>query len=93
MAYPVAFQAVENLTDACYSADTAFGPTLKETVVCRGGFDFTFAFELYFFSIFPSCLLLVAAVPRLYALRQSKVKVQGKVLQYAKLVCSKSWPP
>lgn len=74
-----------NSLGACPSAaDSAFGPTVE--VPCRDGFDFTFAFEQYFFAIAPCALVIVTAPPRLYHLSRRQPKIYGNELKYIKLV-------
>ena len=63
--------------------DGAFGPIIHG---CRQDFDFTFAFEQYFFSIAPSAVLLLAAPLRIAFLRKSPAKVEGQGLRTAKVV-------
>jgi ATP-binding cassette subfamily C (CFTR/MRP) protein 1 len=74
-----------NASGACLpTADNAFGPTV--TAPCRDGFDFTFTFEQYFFTIAPCALVLVAAPPRLYFLSRLQPTVDGKSFKLIKLV-------
>ncbi|KAK6517411.1 hypothetical protein TWF281_004068 [Arthrobotrys megalospora] len=54
-------------------ADASFGPVIKG---CREGFDFTFAFEQYFFAIVPSAVGLVLAAVRAKTLAGRKAVVQ-----------------
>ncbi|KAK6351860.1 hypothetical protein TWF718_005005 [Orbilia javanica] len=63
-------------------ADASFGPAIKG---CRDGFDFTFAFEQYFFAIVPSILGLVLATARVGVLIRRKPVVGGRKLKGAKL--------
>ncbi|OAG06384.1 P-loop containing nucleoside triphosphate hydrolase protein [Paraphaeosphaeria sporulosa] len=70
-------------SECLLSADAAFGPSVQAP--CRDGFDFTFTFEQYFFTVAPCALLLILSVPRLYSLSRSKPKVDGKALKVAKL--------
>ena len=65
------------------SADSALGPAV---VGCRDNFDFTFAFEQYFFSIVPSALLLLVAPLRLRVLSRLQRKVNGNGFKFVKLV-------
>ncbi|KAF2638302.1 putative ABC multidrug transporter [Massarina eburnea CBS 473.64] len=64
-------------------ADDIFGPSV---VGCRDEFDFTFAFEQYFFSLAPSALMISFAPWRLKKLWRSRTKVTGNVLRYVKLL-------
>jgi hypothetical protein len=70
-----------HLCDA--SADIAFGPAVEG---CRDNFDFTIAFEQYFFSIAPSACFLLVAPLRLYYLCSKQPRVDGKGLRSLKLV-------
>ncbi|KAF2808069.1 uncharacterized protein BDZ99DRAFT_391725 [Mytilinidion resinicola] len=56
------------------SADSAFGPAVEG---CRGNFDFTLAFEQYFFSIAPSAAFLLIAPVRIHYLssKQSRTAI------------------
>ncbi|KAL9610623.1 MAG: hypothetical protein Q9167_004697 [Letrouitia subvulpina] len=63
-------------------ADAAFGPGVHG---CRGDFDFTFTFELYFLSIAPSVAFIVAAIPRCIVLWGKKPTVAGYWLRLLKL--------
>lgn len=63
--------------------DASFGPVITG---CRQGFDFTLAFERYFFSIVPSAVLLCAAPIRILTLRRHDAKVRGDFLKYTKMV-------
>jgi len=65
------------------AADSAFGPAVEG---CRQGFDFTFAFESYFFSIVPSVLLLCFAPLRFKTLSRVRPKIKGNAFKYVKLV-------
>ncbi|KAK6510125.1 hypothetical protein TWF481_004839 [Arthrobotrys musiformis] len=68
------------------AADALFGPVVKG---CRGNFDFTFAFEQYFFAIAPSVvgLLLAAARTRVLVGRNPSTSlVQGGILKRSKLI-------
>ena len=65
------------------SADSAFGPVVEG---CRDGFDFTFAFEQYFFAIAPSVILLLLAPLRLLSLRGKRRRVGGNGFRIVKLV-------
>jgi ATP-binding cassette subfamily C (CFTR/MRP) protein 1 len=67
------------------TADSAFGPAVEG---CRQGFDFTLAFESYFFSIVPSVLLLCFAPLRFKTLSRVRPKIKGAAFKYVKLV---SW--
>ncbi|KAM7186181.1 ABC transporter [Rhypophila sp. PSN 637] len=63
--------------------DAAFGPVISG---CRQDFDFTLAFQQYFFSVVPSLFLLIAAPLRILILRRHEVKLDGgNLLKYAKL--------
>ncbi|THX23790.1 multidrug resistance-like protein [Aureobasidium pullulans] len=64
------------------AADSAFGPAVEG---CRRSFDFTFAFESYFFSIVPSVLLLCFAPLRLKTLSRIQPKIQANAFKYVKL--------
>ncbi|KAG2163329.1 hypothetical protein VTO58DRAFT_110787 [Aureobasidium pullulans] len=64
------------------AADSAFGPAVEG---CRRSFDFTFAFESYFFSIVPSVLLLCFAPLRLKTLSRIRPKIQANAFKYVKL--------
>ena len=64
-------------------ADDVFGPSV---VGCRDGFDFTVAFEQYFFSLAPSVLLLLVAPWRLKVLGRMHQKIKGSKLRAVKLV-------
>ncbi|KAI1132171.1 multidrug resistance-like protein [Nemania abortiva] len=72
---------------ACFpSADASFGPVLHgdaRGVNCRA-FDFTIAFEQYFFSIAPAAILIIAASLRLGHLRKSPSVVAGDRFRLAK---------
>ncbi|KAK4168151.1 ABC transporter [Cladorrhinum sp. PSN259] len=68
---------------AVWCDDGAFGPIVHG---CRADFDFTFAFEQYFFSIVPSALLLLAAPIRIVFLRKTPAKVDGSFLRTVKVV-------
>jgi hypothetical protein len=63
--------------------DTALGPSVHG---CRGDFDFTIAFEQYFFSIVPSAILLLTVPWRFAFLGRHRVKVTGNGFRYLKLV-------
>jgi ATP-binding cassette, subfamily C (CFTR/MRP), member 1 len=65
------------------SADSVFGPVVDG---CRDNFDFTIAFEQYFFSIVPSAILLLAAPVRLRILSGKSRRVGGNTLKFFKLV-------
>lgn len=67
------------------SADSAFGPIVNG---CRDDFDFTVAFEQYFFSIVPSAALLLVAPLRLRYLSGKVKRVDGNSLKQIKLVSS-----
>lgn len=71
---------------ACWpTADEGFGPVAQD---CRGGFDFTIAFEQYLFSILPASLLILAAPLRLRHLRKLPSVVTGASLRNAKLAAA-----
>lgn len=79
-----------NASTCLPAADGSFGPAIRG-VHCRS-FDFTIAFEQYFFSIVPAALLIVAAPLRLKQLsrrRQSPSSVivssRGRTFRHAKL--------
>lgn len=63
--------------------DGSFGPGVQG---CRGDFDFTQKFERIFFSIIPASVFVAAAVARVAVLWQRSRIVNGRVLQYLKLV-------
>ncbi len=66
------------------TADAAFGPVVQS---CRDDFDFTVAFEQYFFTILPAALLLLAAPFRLKHLSGLPAAFSGqKLLRSLKLV-------
>jgi ATP-binding cassette subfamily C (CFTR/MRP) protein 1 len=65
------------------SADWDFGPIVKS---CRDDFDFTIAFEQYFFVICPAAILLVIAPLRVQYLRKLPRAITGTSLKLAKLV-------
>ncbi|KAK4222045.1 ABC transporter [Podospora fimiseda] len=67
---------------AVWCHDGAFGPAING---CRDDFDFTFAFEQYFFSLVPSGLFLLAAPIRIALLRKAPSKVDGSFLRTAKV--------
>ena len=64
-------------------ADSVFGPVVNG---CCDNFDFTFAFEQYFFSIIPSAILLIAAPIRLHFLASKQRRVGGNGFKFIKLV-------
>ncbi|KAK6499344.1 hypothetical protein TWF506_003972 [Arthrobotrys conoides] len=65
------------------AADASFGPVIQG---CRDGFDFTFAFEQYFFAIIPSVVGLLLAAARVKVLRKRKpVIAKGGKLKGTKL--------
>lgn len=65
--------------------DDGFGPQTK----CRGGLDFTLFFEDCFFSIVPSCLLILSLLLRGKSLWNSRTQKVGRSpLYWAKLVRS-----
>ncbi|KAJ0117931.1 multidrug resistance-like protein [Diaporthe amygdali] len=76
---------MSNITSsaACWpTADESFGPVIRD---CRGGFDFTIAFEQYLFSILPASLLIIAGPLRLKYLSKSPSVVAGHAFKFAKL--------
>lgn len=68
--------------------DAAFGPIIHG---CRQDFDFTLAFEQYFFSVAPSAVLLLTAPIRIALLRRQPAKVTGAGLRLTKVVCLDSY--
>lgn len=73
-----------NESDTAFGCnDGAFGPIVHG---CRSDFDFTLAFEQYFFSIVPSAIFLLAAPIRIGWLRKTPAKVDGSSLRTAKVV-------
>ncbi|KAF2708669.1 hypothetical protein K504DRAFT_491353 [Pleomassaria siparia CBS 279.74] len=73
-----------NSSNACLpSADNVFGPTIAAP--CRSGFDFTFTFEQYLFTIVSSALVLIAAPPRFYFLSRLQPNIEGKEFKLVKL--------
>ena len=75
--------ATESFEACPISADAVFGPAVEG---CRDNFDFTFAFEDYFFSIAPSAILLLLTPLRLRHLFPKRRRVRGDAFKYAKLV-------
>ncbi|KAF1972252.1 putative multidrug resistance protein [Bimuria novae-zelandiae CBS 107.79] len=72
-----------NSSFGCYpDANDVFGPSV---VGCRDGFDFTIAFEQYFYSLAPSVLLLLVAPWRLQILSRMHQKVNGNGLRLIKM--------
>ncbi|TLD08849.1 uncharacterized protein PgNI_07785 [Pyricularia grisea] len=69
---------------SCTAADTRFGPGLPSSE-CRGGFDFTLAFEHIVLSLVPGSVFLAAAIIRLWQLSRARVVSQDKGLQAGKL--------
>lgn len=69
---------------SCAVADTEFGPGLPSSE-CRGGFDFTLAFENIVLSLVPASVFLVAAIIRLWQLSRARAVSQDNGLQSAKL--------
>jgi hypothetical protein len=67
--------------DCSPAADGAFGAVIGEN--CRS-FDFTIAFEQYFFSIVPASVLIIAAPLRLRQLSNSPSIVAGDVFRLTK---------
>lgn len=51
-------------------ADRIFGPRISG---CRDGFDFTLVFEQSILSMLPTCLFIIAAVPRIVRLYRSNL--------------------
>ncbi|KAF3939696.1 hypothetical protein ABW19_dt0206417 [Dactylella cylindrospora] len=71
------------LASACPpNTDASFGPIVQG---CRDNFDFTFAFEQYFFSIAPSTLFLILGSVRLAVLNKREAIVSGGLLRLIKL--------
>lgn len=64
-------------------ADASFGPAVQG---CRGNFDFTLAFELYFFLIAPASIFLLIVPTRIYLLFARDRCVIAPWLKYLKLV-------
>lgn len=71
----------------CFN-DDAFGPGVQG---CRDDFDFTQKFERIFFLVIPAAVFIAATLARIAVLAQKPRLVDGKILQYAKLV-SQYWP-
>lgn len=68
------------------SVDGSFGPWAGPD--CRGGLDFTFLFELIFFSLLPAAVFIGTAIWQCWKLqRNPKLVHQGK-LRFIKLVCN-----
>lgn len=65
--------------------DAAFGPIVSG---CRGNFDFTVAFEFYFFSLPPLTIVLLAVPLRVVFLRRFHAKLVAGGFKYLKLVSS-----
>ncbi|KAJ6439743.1 protein related to tpa inducible protein [Purpureocillium lavendulum] len=65
--------------------DDALGPGVEG---CRGDFDFTQKFERIFLSIIPASVFVAAALARIAVVVQRPRMVNGRILQYAKLVCT-----
>lgn len=84
MPYPAMSNNITLNSPACpIAADASFGPVVKG---CRDGFDFTFAFEQYFFAIVPSVVGLLLAAARVRVLiRRKTVVVRGGTLKGTKL--------
>lgn len=73
-----------NINSCLPSADSSFGPIIRASN-CRS-FDFTIAFEQYFFSIVPAALLIVVAPWRIYQLNKAPSLTTGTTFRLAKLV-------
>lgn len=69
--------------DVCFQLDSSFGPVVSG---CRDDFDFTLAFELYFFLIAPAALFLLVAPTRIYLLFGRDRCVDGLWLRNLKLL-------
>ncbi|KAF2218923.1 P-loop containing nucleoside triphosphate hydrolase protein [Elsinoe ampelina] len=70
--------------DSCSpTADNAFGPAVPAH--CRDDFDFTLAFEQYFFTIVPSALLILAVPWRLWGVLRLQPRIAGLPLRFIKL--------
>lgn len=69
--------------NVCFQSDSSFGPVVSG---CRDDFDFTLAFELYFFLIAPAALFLLVAPTRIYLLFARDRCVDGLWLRNSKLV-------
>jgi ATP-binding cassette subfamily C (CFTR/MRP) protein 1 len=65
------------------SVDWTFGPIVKS---CRDDFDFTIAFEQYFFVICPAAILLIIAPLRVQHLSKLPRVVAGTFLESSKIV-------
>ena len=63
--------------------DDDFGPVVKG---CRDDFDFTLKFELIIFSLVPSSLFILLALPRCLQLHKRRKIVDAKLFLAAKLV-------
>ncbi|EED18735.1 multidrug resistance protein, putative [Talaromyces stipitatus ATCC 10500] len=63
--------------------DASFGPAVQG---CRGNFDFTLAFELYFFLIAPASIFILIAPTRIYLLFARDRCVNVPWLQHLKLI-------
>lgn len=78
---------MDAFADSCSpAADNAFGPATAAP--CRDTFDFTLAFEQYFFTIVPSAILILAVPLRLWGVFRLKPRVAGLPLRFLKLVGS-----
>jgi len=66
-----------------FDAETSFGPSVDP---CRRQFDFTLLFEEAIFQLLPSCILILAGLVRLIALRKRPSKVGWGPLHTLKLV-------
>ncbi|KAJ5651640.1 multidrug resistance protein [Penicillium longicatenatum] len=69
--------------NAYFQSDSSFGPLVSGYL---DDFDFTLAFELYFFLIAPAALFLLVAPTRIYLLFARDRRVDGLWLRYSKLV-------
>lgn len=68
-------------------SDTSFGPTS-----CARSFDFTLTFEQSILSILPSCLLLLASLPRISQLSRQQPKTESQTRLVFKVVCNQIIP-
>ncbi|KAJ5972718.1 multidrug resistance protein [Penicillium vulpinum] len=74
---------MDRQTNACFRSDSSFGPVVSG---CRDDFDFTLAFELYFFLLTPAALFLLVAPTRIYLLFAWDRCVDGLWLRNSKLM-------
>lgn len=70
-------------TGAC--GDSQFGPIVS-TTDCRGGFDFTVAFESGILNILPAACFLLPATFRLFQLYRQSPKVLSSTFRLVTLV-------